>query len=476
MNRMRALLEDGRFAGLLAGGLLAAWLAAPVRTGAAEDAAATVTFLKGIARVQAGAGKKYENLSLGMGVREGDTVTTLEDTRLELKLETGTTVRLGGTSRFTLRTLEHTRLGGVKGLFEIAQGRFWFTVSKLTGGSDLQTRTPTVVAAVKGTVYRTEVAEDGATDVVVYDGVVTAQREGQAAVEVGAMEKLAAMPNEAFEKGSYDESADDKDDWIKWNKNRDKVRIMIVLPETRGEEKSLTSVSETAAIKRFMGNYLFKVIEKEQVDRIRADARLKAALKGDAAAAAAAGLEVAADLIVVGEATAKYFKSPALGGMVSATANLNARAVRADTAEVIATASGLTARKVAITDDGAAQQALIEAGEKMASQFVDSIVEKWRREVKKGGTLDVVLDGVNFTTAKIVANKLAEINGVKNVESLYLVGRRSLLNVTFVGDSTSLAGEIAKTVFGELKVEVVGLSAYKLELEITAAGKPKEAS
>ena len=114
--------------------------------------------------------------------------------------------------------------------------------------------------------------------------------------------------------------------------------------------------------------------DQDQVDKIRKSAQLKAALKGNNAAAAAAGLEVAADLIIVGEATAKYFKSPVLGGLISATANLTARTIRADTAEVIAATAGLSARAVAITDEDAAHKALLKAGEKMASEFVDSIL------------------------------------------------------------------------------------------------------
>jgi hypothetical protein len=223
-------------------------------------------------------------------------------------------------------------------------------------------------------------------------------------------------------------------------------------------------------MKRFLSNYLFQLVEKEQADKIRESDKIKAALKGDAAAAAAAGLEVAADLIVVGEASAKYFKSPALGGLISATANLTARAVRADTAEVIAAMPGMSARAVDITDEAAASKALISAGEKMASEFVDSILTKWRREAKKGAGLDVTLDGVDYKKVKVVTNKLATIEGVKDVQSLYLVGRRSLLNVTFAGDSNSLADRIEDANFGALKVAVVGLSAYKLELEVSGGG------
>ncbi len=458
-------------AGVVCRGLLALCLVVPAQMGeAAEDFTASVTFLKGMARLQQRGSAKYSNLTLGDTVIEGDTVFALEDTKLELKLETGAIIRLGSSTTFTLKTLQRTPLGGVKGFFNLMVGRFWFTMARLTGDSDVRTTTTSVVAAVKGTVWRVDVSPEGRTDIVVYDGVVTAERGGGAAVQIARMEKLIAMPNEAFEKGAFDEAMDDKDDWVRWNKSRDKLRIMIILPEKRGGERAMASVAENAAIKRFLNNYMFKVIEQEQVDLIRESEKLKAALKGNNVAAAAAGLEVAADLIVVGESSARYFKSPALGGLVSATANIVARVVRADTAEVIAAAAGLNARAVDITDEAAAHKALMTAGQKMASEFVDSILAKWRREIRKGADLDVVLDGVNYKKLKIVTNKLATLTGVKDVQSLYLVGRRSLLNVTFSGDTASLADAIENARFKGLEVSVVGLSAYRLELEVNSGG------
>ncbi len=461
----------------VAAGFLIACLAAPAPVSPAEDFSAVVTFLKGLVRVQEKGSADFVSLSLGQRLKEGDTVVTLDDSRIELKMTDGSSVRLGSRTEFTLRTMSRNRMGGIKAVFDLVAGRFWFNINKLTGDAEVMTHTASVVTAVKGTVYRADVGEDGKTDLVVYDGVVTAGRKAANEVELKSMESLAALPRAALEKASYDESTDDSDDWIRWNKNRDKIRIMIVLPETRGEERALASVSENTAMEAFMRNYLFKVIEKEQVDRIRESAKLKAALKGDAAAAAAAGLEVAADVIVVGEATVKYFKGKIIGDMVSATANLTARTVRADTAEVIAAAAGLQARKVDITDEGAAQKALMAVGGELADKFMEEILAKWRRELRKGADIDVIVDGVDFGTLTTLTNDLAKLAGVKNVERLYLVGRRALLSVTFEGDATGLAEAISKDGFGgRMNVSVVGLTGYRLELEVSAAAKKEAGS
>ncbi len=88
----------GPATGLLIGSLMALWLAAPAQIGAATAYKATVTFLKGIARVQTHGDSKYANLNLGHSISEGDTVTTLQNTKVEHKLENGSIIRLGSSA------------------------------------------------------------------------------------------------------------------------------------------------------------------------------------------------------------------------------------------------------------------------------------------------------------------------------------------------------------------------------------------
>ena len=124
-----------------------------------------------------------------------------------------------------------------------------------------------------------------------------------------------------------------------------------------------------------------------------------------------------------------------------------------------------------ITDEAAAYKALANATEKASSAFIDSIMAKWRRDQRKGTGLEITVDGVDFKKLKVIRNSLATIDGATDVQQLYLVGRRALLNITYKGDTATLAEEIEKTVFPGLKVGVVGLSAYKLEIEVTSPKK-----
>jgi capsid protein len=149
---------------------------------------------------------------------------------------------------------------------------------------------------------------------------------------------------------------------------------------------------------------------------------------------------------------------------------VTARAVRTDTAEVLAAyVQGNPRRVIDVSGDGAERKAAMNAAEKMASEFVDSIVAAWREERKKGVTLDVVVTGTDFRGVQTVANVLSGIEGVKQARMLYFIEDRALLGVDFPGDSSELADRISRTDFGQ-SVDVIGMSAYRLELEV---GKKK---
>src|SRR6185503_13237648 len=70
---------------------LALWTASPART-AAPGEHATVTFLKGMARLQPKSGP-ISVLTLGRIISQGDSVLTLENAKVELKLDNGTAIR-----------------------------------------------------------------------------------------------------------------------------------------------------------------------------------------------------------------------------------------------------------------------------------------------------------------------------------------------------------------------------------------------
>ena len=436
-----------------------------INAGEVDKRKAVISFLKGGVKVTT-VSKEIKKASLAMALYEGDRIDTSENSRVEIKLDEGSTIRISANTSIVLSGLKEYETKR-ETTVNISSGRIWLNVTKLLGkDSKFKIETPVVVAAVKGTVYRADVEKDGKTNVNVYDGEVSVQKIGSAEeISLNKLETIVVLPDKILEKTVFDEKEDEKDEWIRWNKSRDKLRVMVIIPERIGKNKSIVSVAENAAIERILNNYLFKVIDKEQTDKIREQEKIKQALKGDNKAAASAGLELAADLVILGEASAQFFTQEFLQGMTSSVANITGRVIRVDTAEVLA-AKREEGRALDITAEGAANKALALSSKKISDYFVAEIVKKWKKEFKKGASFDLVVYGVTYDNINKISNVLLTIQGVKDVEKLYFVANKSLLNIIFVGDTVTLAEKIRETDFKDVKIEVVGLSAYRVELEV----------
>jgi|GEM_PF-746525 len=428
------------------------------------QSSAVISFLKGTAKVMKNGSTEWKPAALGTKLEQGDRLATGAGTQLEIKCSDGNVIRIGDNTEMMLQTIgEDEKTKEKVSSVKIMVGRVWANVAKKIGlVSKFEIHTPNAIAAVKGTVYRADVS-DKDTQVNVYDGTVNLQKSDGTSLDVNAWQKAVVMPASALEKSEFDEQEDEKDSWVRWNKSRDKLRVMIIVPEKVAGEKSIVSLAETLMIKRFMRNYLFQVLDKEQVDKVRENAA-KAALAGDNKGAAAAGLEVASDLVVVGEAK-MAINDKALPNMISCTARIAGRVIRADTAEVLSS-DFKEGRKVDITSDGAATKAAEAASNLLSDLFVSDIVKKWKKEVQKGSNIDIAVYNVEYKQINAIKTELSKITGLKDPQTLYFVAKRALLTATYVGDSVGLVEEINKMAFPDFKLEVVGLSAYKIELEV----------
>ncbi len=445
---------------VLAAILLTLSLAEPA---ADESGKAVISFLKG----QAGIIKKDASgpvtAKLSAQLSAGDRIETGAGTRAEIKLEDGSTVRMSENTSIRLDEMSSDKDAGKdRSAINVFVGRIWMNIKKSLG-QESRIITPKVIAAVKGTTYRADVSTEGETKVNVYDGTVEISKAGSDPV---LLSKLEMITSKELTKSGFDEQSDEREDWVKWNKSRDKLRVMIVAAEKKNKELTAVPVSESTLIELFNNNYLFSVVDQTQVANIRQSERVKAAIKGDAASAAAAGLEFGADIAIVVDTSTGFFSDKEiLAGMISASTNISGKIYRTDDAIVIS-AGNQPSRKVGITEDSAAAAAIKDAATKLGQKFIGDIVKKWKEEARKGGVLTVTCSNLSdFNKAKELEKALAGISGAKNVTQYYFSGKRALYAVQFTGASGALAEEVGSFTLGGKSVDVVGVTAYRIELE-----------
>lgn len=136
--------------------------------------AGKVTFLKGKAK-HGMEGSPLKPLRRNDKVREGELLKTGAGTRLELKLADGSIMRLAPNSSLKVGVAKSSdpAAGKDNGQHKLTAGKMWAKITKSMGHeSKFAVRTENAVAGVRGTTFRVNAEEDGATVVKVYEGAV----------------------------------------------------------------------------------------------------------------------------------------------------------------------------------------------------------------------------------------------------------------------------------------------------------------
>jgi len=108
---------------------------------------------------------KEKPLKVNQKIDLGDQIRTGTESVCEVTYTKGTVVRIGEKSEVKLSGTE------VASNINVSQGKVWANVQKLASGQ-FRVTTPVATAAVRGTVFRVDAAQDSSSTVALYEGKV----------------------------------------------------------------------------------------------------------------------------------------------------------------------------------------------------------------------------------------------------------------------------------------------------------------
>jgi FecR protein len=185
---------------------------APAQT---DEGVARISLIHGDVSTQRGDSGDWSAVTLNQPVMTGDKVSTGDNARAELQLDFANIVRLGPNSQANMANLTKRNIQ-----IQLAQGIADFTISKDSESEpELDTPNVSIHPAHHDGVFRVEVRPDGDTIVIVRAGQAQiATPEGSTEVNAGEMATVRGDAESAQYKIS---SAPDRDDWDRWNSDRD---------------------------------------------------------------------------------------------------------------------------------------------------------------------------------------------------------------------------------------------------------------
>lgn len=165
------------------------------------------------------------------------------------------------------------------------------------------------------------------------------------------------------------------------------LSLVVLIPEENMGQPQAQPIVENAVVSRLLESG-FRVLDQAQVQRVAARDQLAALLRGDGPTAREIGLKFLSNVIVVGQASARFSQNNQ--GIVSAHARVTARVIEAETGRVLANVSLDRERGFARNEVAAGEDALAKAGPLAADRLLDALrryygVNERRIEVRLRG-------------------------------------------------------------------------------------------
>ncbi|MCL1894280.1 MAG: penicillin-binding protein activator LpoB [Holophagaceae bacterium] len=219
-------------------------------------------------------------------------------------------------------------------------------------------------------------------------------------------------------------------------------RIAVIIPEFHITARIPDPAGETAVIRKFLEAGYTRMVDPNSVKSIRESDKVKALMSGDIEVAKALSVQLGVDYIVVGEAFSEAVGRVA-GNMFSCRARVEARLIRTDTAQIIAT-HGFHAGGADLVEFNSAKVALTRAGELMG----DYMVQQLRN---RGGSSKTE---INLTVAGVTSfAKLRELEqalkGIKEINAVYI--RENAMGVARIDLDASVTAQALASIIEAIR-------------------------
>lgn len=247
-------------------------------------------------------------------------------------------------------------------------------------------------------------------------------------------------------------------------------RFMILI-----DEKNLGTYNVAEAEKVITEYLVSKGIDVVDTELIKTNVdrdKVLQAMTGGPRSAAALGLQFGAEVIIVGKAIAKGSAETIKDtSFRSYQASVSLKAIRTDTAEVLAIESN-DAAKIHVDDVAGGTLAIREATAPLVASFIPKILSKWGNPIQSNAQkIQLVIGDVQQVWQLSALKQLIrQIKGVKEVIQRSFVSGVAIFDVHCNSDSQSLAEELTLSNPGYFRLKVLGIAPNKLDMKLVESG------
>lgn len=239
-------------------------------------------------------------------------------------------------------------------------------------------------------------------------------------------------------------------------------RVMVLIQEFVDGIEQPSELVQTEMEKMFLAKG-FPVVDQAQLEMIKQ--RDVALSYTNPQKAAVLGRQFGAEVVIVGQAESNLLESSMPYGVqvFAYTADITAKAIKTDTAEVMVvdSASGTERGSGRVPT---ANKALASAGSKMAGAMMFRILEKWRSEVFNTVSIQLIVENMRPADVDVLKQDLAAIRGVQAVNQRSF--RSGILIMDITVDGAIWQGFEQRLMnLPDIKFQLVAKTENKIELK-----------
>jgi hypothetical protein len=180
------------------------------------------------------------------------------------------------------------------------------------------------------------------------------------------------------------------------------------------------------------------------------------------------GKHMAADIVVIGSATAEKTTNVMDGNVKSFKGTLTAKAYRTETGKEIASAAR-TAVSASEDDESGGREALFNAGLLVGQEMILQLTSAWENESKQQSMVEINIHGTRELANFIKFRKaLGKISGVTAIHIKVMKADESIISVEYEGTAQSLADELLLRTFESFGIDIYEVSPGRLGIELVA--------
>lgn len=239
-------------------------------------------------------------------------------------------------------------------------------------------------------------------------------------------------------------------------------RIMVVITE---DHRLAQSSAQTQMVRYFV-EAGYRVVDQAQIETIRGLDQGAALARGDVNAAVMIGRKFDAEIVILGDAIVQRIPETHAG--VSRRASINAKMLRTDNAQIMAT-NEIARSGVDQTPELAARKAFATASEALAQYFLDQLDKLSDLERKKPRTIETVINGISYARYVMLKDAIDQgIGGVKKYHARDYDERalRAEVDMEFTGKAENLADAMALHRFEDFRLTVTKVTPNRIDLRV----------